>query len=48
MDAIFKQYPKLEEYFVTSDGQKFFHEGDAKNHARKFGKQGCKGLSKDT
>lgn len=32
--SIFDQYPNLEEYFETSDGQKFFKETAAKTHAR--------------
>ena len=31
---IFEQYPNLEEYFETCDGQKFFKEAAAKTHAR--------------
>lgn len=33
-ENLFKQYPNLEEYFETSDGQKFFKETAAKTHAR--------------
>ncbi len=33
-ENIFNQYPNLEEYFETSDGQKFFKETAAKTHAR--------------
>jgi len=34
MDAIFKQYPELAEYYQTEDEQCFFSENDAKNHAK--------------
>ena len=33
---VFKTYPKVDEFFETSDEQKFFNESDAKNHARKL------------
>jgi len=32
-DPIFKTNPKLEHYFKTADGNAFFTEHDAKNHA---------------
>jgi hypothetical protein len=32
-DPIFKTNPKLENYFKTADGNAFFTEHDAKNHA---------------
>ncbi len=31
---VFKSHPKLEEYFETSDGTKFFQEHDAKTFSR--------------
>lgn len=34
MENVFEQYPNLEEYYETSDGQKFFKESAAKTHAR--------------
>ncbi len=33
-ENIFEQYPNLEEYFETSDGQKFFKETAANTHSR--------------
>jgi hypothetical protein len=32
---IFKRYPKADRVFVTGDGQAFFNEADAGNHARR-------------
>lgn len=34
MNDTFKNNPELQEYFETSDGQKFYSENLAKNHAR--------------
>ena len=34
MNDTFKNNPELHEYFETSDGQKFYSENLAKNHAR--------------
>lgn len=34
MSDLFNQYPKMSEYFQTSDGQKFFKEDTAKLHAK--------------
>ena len=34
MDDVFKQNPKLEKYYSTSDGEAFYNENDAKNHAK--------------
>lgn len=34
MDAIFKNHPTLKSYFKTSDGQAFYAEDSAKNHAK--------------
>ena len=31
---IFKNYPTLQVYFKTADGQAFFQESDARNHAK--------------
>ncbi len=31
---VFKKYPKLDRYYETSDGMKFFRENDARNHAK--------------
>ncbi len=31
---IFKNYPTLQVYFKTADGQSFFQESDARNHAK--------------
>ena len=31
---IFNNYPTLQVYFKTADGQAFFQESDAKNHAK--------------
>lgn len=46
--SIFEQYPNLEEYFETSDGQKFFKETAAKTHARTLAdKEVKKVLKKD-
>lgn len=33
-ENIFEQYPNLEEYFETSDGQKFFKETAANTHSQ--------------
>lgn len=33
-DNTFKKHPKLERYFKTSDGTKFYNDHDAKTHAR--------------
>lgn len=33
-DPIFKVHPHLEKVYVTSDGQKFYQENDAKNHGK--------------
>ncbi|MDR1116225.1 MAG: hypothetical protein LBL33_08805 [Tannerella sp.] len=32
-DSVFKRYPGVDRAFVTSDGQVFFDEAHAKNHA---------------
>ncbi|MDR1172278.1 MAG: hypothetical protein LBL24_07490 [Bacteroidales bacterium] len=32
---IFKRYPKEDRVFITGDGQAFFSEADAGNHARR-------------
>jgi hypothetical protein len=32
-DSVFKRYPGVDSIFVTSDGQAFFDEAHAKNHA---------------
>jgi hypothetical protein len=34
MNDVFKQNPKLEKYYSTSDGEAFYNENDAKNHAK--------------
>ena len=34
MNDVFKNNPKLEKYYGTSDGEAFYNETDAKNHAR--------------
>ena len=34
MKDVFENNPKLEKCFVTSDGQAFYQEGDAKNYAK--------------
>lgn len=34
MNEVFKQNPNLEKYFGTSDGEAFYNENDAKNHAK--------------
>ncbi|WP_165025629.1 hypothetical protein [Dysgonomonas sp. ZJ279] len=34
-ESVFKRYPNTDKVFVTSDGQAFFCEADAKNHAAK-------------
>lgn len=34
MNEIFKQNPNLEKYYGTSDGEAFYNENDAKNHAK--------------
>ncbi|OXA83676.1 hypothetical protein B0A56_00715 [Flavobacterium columnare NBRC 100251 = ATCC 23463] len=34
VNNIFKENPKLDELFTTSDGNAFYLEGDAKNHAK--------------
>jgi hypothetical protein len=34
MNDVFKQNPKLEKYYGTSDGEAFYNENDAKNHAK--------------
>lgn len=36
MNDVFKQNPNLEKYFSTSDGEAFYNENDAKNHAKKL------------
>lgn len=33
-DKVFETHKKLGKYFKTSDGVPFFHESDAKNHAK--------------
>lgn len=33
-DKIFKAHPSLEVYYKTADGQPFYKEHDAKNHAK--------------
>jgi len=33
-EQIFKQYPKLDSFFETSDGAQFFNANDASAHAR--------------
>jgi len=32
-DSVFERYPNVDKVFVTSDGQAFFEEAHAKNHA---------------
>ena len=32
-DSVFKRYPRVDKVYVTSDGQVFFQEVHAKNHA---------------
>lgn len=34
MKEVFEQNPKLEKCFATADGQAFYKEDDAKNHAK--------------
>ncbi|CVK17119.1 hypothetical protein Ga0061079_11621 [Apibacter mensalis] len=34
MDKIFEKYPKINVYYKTNDGNSFFSESDAKNHAK--------------
>lgn len=34
MSNVFERYPNLEKYFQTSDGEKFFTESPAYNHAK--------------
>lgn len=34
MDKIFEKYPKINVYYKTDDGNSFFLESDAKNHAK--------------
>ena len=34
MNEVFKNNPKLEKYYGTSDGEAFYNENDAKNHAK--------------
>lgn len=34
MKEVFKRNPKLEKLFTTADGTAFYHEGDARVHAR--------------
>jgi hypothetical protein len=36
MSDIFKENPKLEKYYGTSDGEAFYNENDAKNYAKKL------------
>ncbi len=33
-NKIFNENPELKEFYMTSDGQAFYQESDAKNHAR--------------
>lgn len=33
-EQVFKQYPKIDSYFETSDGAQFFSTQDASAHAR--------------
>ncbi|GGB82994.1 hypothetical protein GCM10007424_23770 [Flavobacterium suaedae] len=33
-DKVFESNPKLQHYFKTADGQAFYNEPDAKNHAK--------------
>lgn len=35
-DTIFLQNPLIDEYFKTSDGQAFYHEANAKMHAKRL------------
>ena len=32
-ESVFKRYPRVDKVFVTSDGQAFFDESNARNHA---------------
>lgn len=34
MNEVFKNNPKLEKYYGTSDGEAFYNENDAKNYAK--------------
>ncbi|GAB6123076.1 hypothetical protein [Dysgonomonas termitidis] len=34
-DSVFKRYPKVDKVYITTDGQPFFDEVHAKNHAAK-------------
>jgi membrane protein involved in colicin uptake len=34
MKKVFEQNPKLKKYYGTSDGEAFYQENDAKNHAK--------------
>jgi len=43
---IFKQYPDLDKYFVTSDGTKFFTKTTADNHAKTLKNKAVKTVSK--
>ncbi len=36
MNDVFKQNPKLEKYYGSSDGEAFYNENDAKNYAKKL------------
>ena len=43
----FKNNPDLKEYFETSDGQKFYKEDLAKNHARSLDDKGVTHVFRD-
>lgn len=43
---VFKQNPKLESYFQTSDGNNFFKDFDAKNHAKSLKNKAIKEVKK--
>ncbi|WP_395049404.1 hypothetical protein [Flavobacterium sp.] len=36
MKKVFEQNPTLEKYYGTTDGEAFYNENDAKNHAKKL------------
>jgi len=45
---LFEQYPKMSEYFETSDGEKFFKEDTAKLHAKSLEDKNVKTVSRPT
>ena len=47
MNKTFKQHKNLKEYWETSDGTKFFVDGDARNHAKTLTDKNVKHVKRD-